>query len=317
MKTLEFSNSDLMPIFGLGTWKSEKGEVYKAVREAIKIGYRHIDCAPIYMNEDEIGKALQDAFADGDVKREDLWITSKLWCNSHGEEYVEPALRKTLSDLQLEYLDLYLIHWPIAFKHDVILPEKGDEFICLTDVPLSITWKAMEKCFSNGLTKHIGVSNFSVKKIRDLIANSKIKPEMNQIEIHPFFQQNEMHEFCKEENINLTAYSPLGSMDRADFLKNASEPNLLENPIILEIAMMHQCTPAQVLIAWSISRNIAVIPKSTNPGRIKQNFEAQSISLSASDMHQISKLNSNFRFISGEFFPFEDTSYSLDKLWND
>ena len=306
-----------MPIFGLGTWKSEKGEVYKAVREAIKSGYRHIDCAPIYMNEDEIGKALKDAFSEGDVKREDLWITSKLWCNSHGDEYVEPALKKTLSDLQLDYLDLYLIHWPIAFKHDVLLPEKGDEFICLSDVPLSITWKAMENCVSKGLTRHIGVSNFSVKKIRDLIANSTIKPEMNQIEIHPFLQQNEMLEFCKEENIHLTAYSPLGSKDRDEFLKNDKEPSLLDHPIILEIAMLHQCSPAQVLIAWSIARNIAVIPKSTNSNRIQQNFEAQTIDLTASDLHQISKLNSHFRYISGTFFPFDDTTYSIDNLWDE
>jgi alcohol dehydrogenase (NADP+) len=317
MKTLEFRNNDHMPILGLGTWKSEKGEVYDAVRNAIKIGYRHIDCAPIYMNEEEIGRAFSDAFSEGDVKREDLWVTSKLWCNSHGAEYVEPALQKTLSDLQLDYLDLYLIHWPIVFKNNIILPEKGDEFICLTEVPISLTWKAMEECVARGLTKHIGVSNFSVKKLKDLIENSVIKPEINQIEIHPFLQQNGMLEFCNDEDIHLTAYSPLGSMDREDFLKNHNEPSLLEHPLILEIAMMHQSSPAQVLISWSIIRNISIIPKSTNSGRLQQNFDAQKLNLTTSDMDQISKLNKNFRYVNGTFFPFENTKYSLENLWDE
>jgi len=317
MKTLKFRNNDTMPLLGLGTWKSDKGNAYKAVRNAIKIGYRHIDCAPIYLNEEEIGKALTDAFKEGDVKREDLWITSKLWCNSHGDDHVEPALQKTLNDLQLDYIDLYLIHWPIVFKNDVVLPEKGDELICLTDVPISITWKAMEKCVAKGLTRHIGVSNFSIKKLKDLIAHSNIKPEMNQIEIHPFLQQNKMLEFSKTENFHLTAYSPLGSKDRVDFLKSDNEPSLLEHPIILEIAMVHQCSPAQVLISWSIARNIAVIPKSSNPGRIQQNFDSQKLNLTESDLEQISKLNENFRYVNGTFFPFENSTYTIDDLWDE
>ena len=317
MKTLKFRNNDTMPILGLGTWKSEKGEVYQAVRDALKIGYRHIDCAPVYMNEEEIGKALTDAFAEGDVKREDLWITSKLWCNSHGSEYVKPALQKTLNDLQLDYLDLYLIHWPIVFKNNIEFPEKGDDLICLSEVPISLTWKTMEECIAIGLTKHIGVSNFSVKKLKNLIANSVIKPEMNQIEIHPFLQQNGMHEFCKKENIRLTAYSPLGSKDRVDFLKNKNEPDLLAQPLILEIAFKHQCTPAQVLIAWSMERNISVIPKSANKERIQQNFEAQKINLTETDMQQIVKLNKNFRYVNGSFFAFEGSTYSLQNLWDE
>ena len=306
-----------MPLLGLGTWKSEKGKIYSAVREAIKIGYRHIDCAPVYQNEKEIGKALSDAFKEGDVKRKELWITSKLWCNSHGNEYVKPALQKTLNDLQLDYLDLYLIHWPIVFKNNVMLPENGDDFICLTEVPISLTWQAMEKCVVKGLTKHIGVSNFSIKKLADLVVNSSIKPEMNQIEIHPYLQQTEMHEYCKKENIHLTAYSPLGSKDRSDFLKSENEPVLFDDPIILEIAFKHQCTPAQVLISWSISRNIAVIPKSANKDRIQQNFDAQKVNLSDLDINQIFKLNKNFRYVNGTFFPFDGSTYSLESLWDE
>lgn len=317
MKTLLFNNNDMMPFLGLGTWKSEKGEIYNAVRNAIKIGYRHIDCSPVYQNEKEIGQALADTFTDSDVKREELWITSKLWCNSHGTDYVEPALQKTLKDLQLDYLDLYLIHWPIIFKNNVMFPEKGDDFICLTEVPISLTWKAMEECVTKGFTKHIGVSNFSIKKLTDLVANSSKKPEMNQIELHPYLQQNKMLEYCKKEGIFLTAYSPLGSKDRSDFLKSKNEPNLLDDPIILEIAFKHQCTPAQVLITWSIARGVAVIPKSANKGRIQQNYDAQNIILTEYDIQQISKLNKNFRYVNGTFFAFEGSTYTLENLWDE
>jgi alcohol dehydrogenase (NADP+) len=149
------------------------------------------------------------------------------------------------------------------------------------------------------------------------MAHSSITPEMNQIEIHPFLQQNEMLDFCHKNNIHLTAYSPLGSMDRDDFLKSKNEPSLLEHPIILEIAMSHQCSPAQVLISWSISRNIAIIPKSTNKGRIGQNFKAQKINLTESELSQIYKLNKNYRYVNGTFFAFEGSTYSLEDLWDE
>jgi len=146
-----------MPALGLGTWKSDPGEVYKAVREAIKMGYRHIDCAMIYQNEAEIGQAFSDAFKDGDVKREELWITSKLWNNAHIKDDVQPALENTLKDLQLDYLDLYLIHWPVALKPGVGFPSSEDDFLSLKEVPTAVTWSGMEECKKVGLAKHIGV----------------------------------------------------------------------------------------------------------------------------------------------------------------
>ena len=317
MKYLDFRNGDSMPSLGLGTWKSNPGEVYDAIIEAIKVGYRHIDCAMIYGNEDEIGKALNDAMESGLVKREDLWITSKLWCNSHGKENVIPALKSTLNDLQLDYLDLYLVHWPIALKPNVIFPEKGEDMASLVEFPISETWKGMEVALDQGLVKHIGVSNFSIKKLKNISANARIKPEVNQIELHPLLQQAEMLEYCNNENINLTAYSPLGSKDRIPEMKAQNEPNLFENPIINEIAKAHDCSSAQVLINWAIERGTSVIPKSVNPGRIKENFESINIRLSENDMTQIAKLDKHFRYVNGAFWAMPGSPYSVAELWDD
>ncbi len=164
-KTHRFANGDRMPLIGLGTWKSDPGEVYAAVREAIRIGYRHLDCASLYGNEAEIGHAIRDAIREGDVTRKDLWITSKLWCNAHGRGNVEPALRKTLADLGLEYLDLYLVHWPIPLKPSAFLPGSADDFMPPAEVPIHSTWAGMEAVVGAGLVRHLGISNFSVKKI--------------------------------------------------------------------------------------------------------------------------------------------------------
>jgi alcohol dehydrogenase (NADP+) len=171
MKKLVFKNGDTMPALGLGTWQAPRGEVGQAVREAIRIGYRHIDCAAIYGNEKEIGEALQAAFKAGEVQREELWITSKLWNTRHGQANVRPALEKTLADLQLDYLDLYLIHWPVAMKH--VVPHIPNQFIPLEEQPIADTWLGMEAVLDAGLTRHIGVSNFSVKKLKKLLETAR------------------------------------------------------------------------------------------------------------------------------------------------
>lgn len=317
MKYLDFKNGDVMPSLGLGTWKSNPGEVYDAILEAIKVGYRHIDCAMIYANEDEIGKALNVAIGSGLVKRKDLWITSKLWCNSHGKENVIPALQSTLNDLQLDYLDLYLVHWPVAIKPNVVFPEKGEDMVGLNEFPISDTWSGMENAVAIGLTKHIGVSNFSIKKLKNISAIAKIKPEVNQIELHPLLQQAGMIDYCNSENINLTAYSPLGSKDRIPQMKAENEPNLFENPIISEIAKAHNSTSAQILINWAIERGTSVIPKSVNPSRIKQNFESINIQLSDSEMNQITKLDKHFRYVNGAFWAMPGSPYSVADLWDE
>ena len=317
MKTFKLSNNDEMPALGLGTWKSAPGEVYKAVREAIKMGYRHIDCAMIYQNEAEIGQAFSDAFKDGDVKREELWITSKLWNNAHIKDDVQPALENTLKDLQLDYLDLYLIHWPVALKPGVGFPSSEDDFLSLKEVPTAVTWSGMEECNKAGLAKHIGVSNFSIKKIKELLTVCDIRPEVNQIELHPFLQQNDMLDYCNEENIILTAYSPLGSTDRPPQFKAPDEPSLFENSTIVDIANANGVSSAQVLIRWAIQRGTSVIPKSVNPGRMKQNLDAASLELSDEDMKKIARLDFNGRFIVGAFWNAPNLGYTLETLWDE
>jgi alcohol dehydrogenase (NADP+) len=309
MKTLKFNNGDEMPAIGLGTWKSGKGEVGNAVKIALNSGYRHIDCAAVYNNEAEIGKAFSEVFSEGKIKREEVWITSKLWNDSHKKDDVIPALKQTLKDLQLDYLDLYLMHWPVAFKKGVGFPEKDEDYLSLEEAPLSETWEAMMEAKNLGLVKHIGVSNFSSKKLKQLMSEVSEKPEMNQVELHPYLQQKDLLEFCKKEGVHLTAYSPLGSGDRAEAMKAANEPSLLENESIKEIAKNHNVSPGQVLINWSVERGTAVIPKSTNEARIKENLKSADFSLSKEDMEKIEKLDKHFRYVTGEFFVTEGNTY--------
>lgn len=317
MNQLTFRNGDKIDAIGLGTWKSEPGEVYNAVREAIKIGYRHIDCAWIYKNEDEIGKAFKDAFASGDVKREDLFITSKLWNTYHHPDDVEKNIQETLKDLQLDYLDLYLMHWPVAVKPGVGFPESGDDFISLEELPLIDTWNAMEQLKAKGLTKHIGVSNFNIPKIQGLVDAGGSVPEINQVESHPLLAQKELLEFCNKNGILYTAYSPLGSRDRAEGMKSGDEPDLFEIGALKAIAQNHGVHPAQILIKWAEARGTIVIPKSVNPERLKANIESANIPLTDLEMMEINKLDKGYRFINGKFWEREDGPYTAESLWNE
>lgn len=315
MKHLTFKNGDKIPMIGLGTWKSAPGEVYDAVIAAIKAGYRHIDCAAIYGNEAEVGKALKNVIQDGIVKREDLWITSKLWNDSHRAAHVKPALEKTLKDLQLDYLDLYLIHWPVALKHGTTFPKSSGDFVSLEEAPLRDTWAALEACARQGLVRHLGVSNFNSDKIEEIKQAAEIHPEMNQVELHPLLPQEKLIAYCRENNMHMTAYSPLGSRDRPDSSKKEDEPSLFDHSTIQKIAKKHDCSAPQVLISWAVHRGTVVIPKSTTPAHIRQNIESIDINLDESDMEAIRNIDKKYRFLDGALWVKGESPYELADIW--
>ena len=311
MISKQFRNGDKIEAIGLGTWKSDPGEVGDAVKVALETGYRHIDCAAVYGNEAEVGEAMDEVFSTTDIKRENVHITSKLWNTAHRKEDVIPALKKSLTDLRLDYLDLYLMHWPIAFRPGLEgFPETNDDYLSLEEVPISETWEAMLEAKKQGLIRHAGVSNFSIKKLEDLKTKTDDFPEMNQVELHPYLQQQELLEYGKENDMLITAYSPLGSSDRPDMMKSEDEPALLDNEVIAAIAEKHQATPAQVLIKWAVERDTIVIPKSTNPGRIKENLESADVDLDSEDHSKIEELDIPYRYLDAAMFEEGNDKYS-------
>jgi alcohol dehydrogenase (NADP+) len=320
LKTLLFDDGSALPMLGLGTWNAPPGEVGAAVTEALRLGYRHIDCAAIYGNEAEIGTALNTAIAEGMVKREELWITSKLWNNAHAPADVEPALRRTLADLQLEYLDLYLIHWPVAFRPGVLMPETAEDLLPLDERPIAATWGAMETAVEQGLCRHIGVSNFGMATLENLVGQARIRPAMNQVELQPYLQQNELLAFCQARGIQLTGYSPLGSAGRPALLRPPGEPVLLEDPTIAAIAERRGLTPAQVVLRWALQRGTAVIPKSVSPARLAENLAAAegdpaATDLPPDDMAAIAGLDRGRRYIDGSIWVKPGGPYALETLW--
>jgi len=317
LKTHGFANGDAIPLFGLGTWKSEPGQVAIAVKEAIRLGTRHIDCSPIYGNEPEVGKALAECFAENLAAREDVWVTSKLWNRSHAPADVIPALEDTLADLRLDFVDLYLMHWPIAQRKDVLFPESGADLISLDEIPLASTWRAMERAVDRGLCRHIGLANCSATKVEALMAGSRIRPEVDQVEMHPYLAQNDLVEFCRTHGVLVTAYSPLGSADRPDRLKVEGEPVLLDDPVLCEVAEEMGATPAQVLIAWAIDRGTSVIPKTVTPARLVENLAGAELELDAGARQRIDALDRHRRYISGEFWAKEGSPYTVADLWDE
>lgn len=309
MKTLPFDDGAAMPMLGLGTWNAPPGEVGAAVTAALQLGYRHIDCAAIYGNEAEIGEALAGAIRSGLVRRDDLWITSKLWNNAHAPEDVAPALERTLADLQLEHLDLYLIHWPVAFRPGVLMPEGADDLVSLETLPIAATWAEMEAAVDAGLCRHIGVSNFGMATLYSLLGQARIRPAMNQVELHPYLQQKGLFAFCEAHGVHMTGYSPLGTPGLA------SGTPLLEDPRITAIASRRGLTPAQVVLGWALQRGTAVIPKSVSPARLAENLAAAEVELAAEDMEMIDGLDRSHRFIDGTFWVKEGGPYTLESLW--
>lgn len=314
MKALKFGNDDEMPMIGLGTAGIPADQVYDVVRKAIVLGYRHFDCAPVYNNQKEIGDALVDAIDEGDVTREELFITSKLWNDSHRYNDVERSCEKTLEELQLEYLDLYLIHWPVAHERGVVVPQNEEEFLAEEEAPLEDVWTGMEDCEDAGLAKHIGVSNFNIEKLKIILEDGMVKPEMNQCEWHPYLPQQSLYDFCRSNKILMTAYAPLGSPGRPEDMTHENEPFLLTEPAITEIAQKQGCTEAQALLAYGLKRKMAVIPRTTNVDRLRENLEAENFSVDREDLRSLIVLP-KYRYFKGEEYTIHGSPYKLTDIW--
>ncbi|XP_019556902.2 aldo-keto reductase family 1 member B1 [Aedes albopictus] len=291
-----FSNGNSIPMIGLGTWNSPPGAVAQAVKDAIDIGYRHIDCAHAYQNEHEVGDGIAAKTKDGTIKREDVFVTSKLWNTFHRPDLVEGALKVTLKNLKLSFLDLYLMHWPVAYKEgDELFPMRPDgKRYIFSDVDYVDTWKEMEKLVDAGLVKNIGVSNFNSKQIQRVLDVARIKPVCNQIENHAYLHQAKLAAFCAEKGLIVTAYSPLGSPARPWVKKD--DIVLLHDPKLKIIADKHGKEPAQILIRYQIQLGHVVIPKSVTKSRIASNFDVFGFELDADDMKQLGALERNERF---------------------
>lgn len=277
-----------MPIIAYGTFRSEPGEVGPAVAAALKAGYRHFDLAHVYGNEKEIGVAFKKAFDEGVVKREDLFITGKLWNSDHDVEIVPKACAHSLKNLQLDYLDLYLIHFPVCWKHTGIdSPSWGKSE--LGDTPLIDTWRAMEDLVEKGICRSIGVSNYPMLLMHDLTTQAKIQPACNQIEAHAYYQRPSLVNYCLSRNICVAAHTPLGGGSSNE--KTWNTPNPLNDPIIAEIAEAHKKSPAQVLLRLLLQLGIVVLPKSVKPHRMAENIDILDFSLTDEDMKKIGSLD--------------------------
>ncbi|XP_041969139.1 1,5-anhydro-D-fructose reductase-like [Aricia agestis] len=302
MKTVKLSqSSDLMPTLGLGTWQAPPEVIEPAVYKALDLGYRHIDTAFNYNNEEAIGTAVKKWLKDGKGTREDLFITTKLPHIGNRASDVKKFLKLQLERLQLDYIDLYLIHVPFGFFYntDTLTPliKSDGEYDLDVETDHIAIWKVMEECQKDGLIRNLGLSNFNEQQIKKIIDAAIIRPQVLQVELHAYFQQVELRKFCTDHEIVVTAYAPLGSPGAKDHFVNKYNyspdafPDLLGHPKVKEISKNHNKTTAQVLLRFLIQENIVVIPKSTSEARIKENSEIYDFEISKEEINELRKLD--------------------------
>lgn len=288
MPTYKLASGHDMPVVAYGTFRSTPGEIYDAILEALKAGYRHFDLAHVYGNEPEIGKAFQHAFDTGLVTRSDLFVTGKLWNSDHEVDIVPQACNHSLHNLGLEYFDLYLIHFPVAWKHTgLATPSWGKSE--LGDTPLIDTWRAMEKLVDAGKAKSIGVSNYPLMLLHDLVTQARIPVSCNQIETHVYYTRESLVKYCQSRNICVTAHTPLGGGKANEAWTKTPSP--LEDEVVNQIAASKGATPAQVLLRFLLQRGIVVLPKSVKAHRMAENINLLEFVLSDDEMSQLSVLD--------------------------
>jgi len=307
----------LLPAVGLGTFGSDhvaKEEVARAVLGAASVGYRHFDCAAVYGNEKEIGEALL-AVERGGVPREELFVTSKLWNDRHGEEDVVPAFERSLEDLRLDYLDLYLVHWPFPNYHppgcDVHARSPGAK--PYRHEAFMKTWRRLEELVQKGRVRHIGTSNMTVAKLRLLLRDARVKPSVNEMELHPHFQQPELFRFVREQGIVPVAYCPLGSPGRPERDRTPGDTVDLEDPVVVRLARRHALHPAALCVKWAVQRGAVPIPFSVKREHYLANLRAAvSAPLGAEEMAELAAIDRNCRLIKGQVFLWKE-----GQAWND
>ncbi|XP_055790540.1 aldo-keto reductase family 1 member D1-like isoform X1 [Salvelinus fontinalis] len=301
--SVPLSDGNRIPLFGLGTYgdprTTPRGTALNSVKHAIDVGYRHFDGALVYFNEHEVGQAIREKIEDGTVKREDIFYCGKLWNTFHPPELVRPALERTLKALKLDYVDLYIIEMPTAFKPGAeFYPKYEDGRYIYHETDLCATWEALEACKDAGLVKSLGVSNFNRRQLELLLRKPGLKhrPVSNQVECHPYFTQPKLLEYCRQNNIVIVGYSPLGTSRDASWV-NLKCPPLLEDEVLVSIAKKYRKNSAQVALRFNVQRGVVVIPKSFSAHRIKDNFQIFDFSLTEDEMKTIEGLNKDIRFV--------------------
>ena len=317
-RTLE--TGDKLPTIGLGTFGSDKytGEmIAEAVVGAAEAGYRHFDCASVYGNEHLIGESLKKLLTRG-LRREEIWVTSKLWNDKHSESDVIPSCEKTLRDLQLNYLDLYLIHWPFPNYHapGVSVDSRDPHAKPYIHENYMRTWRQLEKLVQLGMVRNIGTSNMTVPKLKLLLRDADIKPAVNEMELHPHFQQPELYNFVAENGIVPIGYSPIGSPSRPERDRTPDDTVDMDDPVIVEIARRHNLHPAVVCLKWGVQRGHVVIPFATKRAQYLSNLQGiAGTPLSADEMCAIASIDKNCRLIKGQVFLWQGAR-SWEDLWD-